>query len=101
MLAQMFNPTDTKKNGPATRPAIAPTRRVAFLFNAGWVVLPGTAQSYCDADASSIDVGRICRPEESRRGAPEGSTFAIQIRIWFGSLESETASGGDGDDRRS
>jgi hypothetical protein len=37
--------------------------------------------------------------EESR--VAEGSTFALQIGIWFGSLESEPASGGDGDDRRS
>jgi hypothetical protein len=71
MLAQVFNPTEIKNNGPATRPAIAPARRVAFLFNAGWVVLDGTAHSYCEADAPSIDAGRICRPDESRRGAPK------------------------------
>jgi len=45
MLAQVFNPTEIKKNGPATRPAIAPARRVASLLNAGWVMLGGTAKS--------------------------------------------------------
>jgi hypothetical protein len=34
MLAQVFNPTEIKKNGPATRPAIAPARRAAIPFNA-------------------------------------------------------------------
>jgi hypothetical protein len=43
MLAQVFNPTEIKKNGPATRPASAPARRVAFLFDAGWLVLADTA----------------------------------------------------------
>jgi hypothetical protein len=62
MLAQVFNPTEIKKNGPATTPAIAPAPRVIFLFNAGWVVLTGTAQNYCDPDASSIDAGQIRRP---------------------------------------
>jgi hypothetical protein len=75
MLAQVFNPTEIKKNGPARRPAIAPARRVAFLFNAGWVVLPGTAQNYCEADASSIDACRSgsflrSRDEEHPRGQP-------------------------------
>jgi hypothetical protein len=42
MLAQVFNPTEIKKNGPATRPAIAPARRVAFLLRARGVVLPDT-----------------------------------------------------------
>jgi hypothetical protein len=42
MLGQVFNPTEIKKNGPATRPAIAPARRVAFLLTAGGVVLPDT-----------------------------------------------------------
>jgi hypothetical protein len=42
MLAQVSNPTEIKKNGPARRPAIAPARRVAFLVKAGGVVLPGT-----------------------------------------------------------
>jgi len=65
----------------ATRPAIAPARRIAFLFNAGCAVLTGRPQSSCDADASSIDAGRICLPEESKRGAPEGSTFAVQAGI--------------------
>jgi len=100
MLAQVFTATAIKKNGPARRPAIAPVRRVAFLFNACWVVLAGTAQSYCDSNASSIDVESVVG-EESREERPEGSTLAIQIGIWFGSLESETAPGGDGDDRSS
>jgi len=60
----VFNPTEIKKNGPARRPAIAPARRVAFLFNAGWLVLADTAQSYCEAHASSIDTSRICGPGE-------------------------------------
>ena len=42
MLAQVFNPTEIKKNGPATRPAIAPARRVASLLKVGGVALPGT-----------------------------------------------------------
>jgi hypothetical protein len=42
MLAQLFNPTEIRKNGPAARPAIAPARRVAFLLRAGGVALPGT-----------------------------------------------------------
>jgi hypothetical protein len=81
MLAEVFNPTEIKKNGPATRPAIAPARRVAFLFNAGWVVLPGTAQNYCEADGSSIDAGRICSSARSPGRSARGSAFAIQIGI--------------------
>jgi hypothetical protein len=34
MLAQLCNPTEIKKNGPAARPAIAPTPRAALPFNA-------------------------------------------------------------------
>ena len=49
MLAQLFNPTEIKKNGPATRPAIAPARRSALPFRAALAVLPVTAQSYGDA----------------------------------------------------
>ena len=49
MLAQLFNPTEIKKNGPATRPAIAPARRSALPFRAALAVLPATGQSYGDA----------------------------------------------------
>jgi hypothetical protein len=49
MLAQVFNLTEIKKNGPATRPAIAPARRVAFLLRPDGMVLPGTGQSYIEA----------------------------------------------------
>ena len=45
MLAQLFNPTETKKNGPATRPATAPERRSAVPFSAALAVLPATSQS--------------------------------------------------------
>jgi hypothetical protein len=53
MLAQVFNPTEIKNNGPATRPAIAPARRAAFLFNAGWMVLPGTAQAWWEGESKA------------------------------------------------
>ena len=56
----MFNPTETKKNGPARMPAVTPARR-RFVF-AGWVVLPDTAQSYCDTDTSSVNAARIGVP---------------------------------------
>jgi hypothetical protein len=46
MLAQLFNPTEIKKNGPAASPAIAPARRSDSPFTAASVVLPATAQSY-------------------------------------------------------
>ena len=72
MLAHVVSPTEIKKNGPATRPAIAPARRVAFLLRAGWVVLPGTAQAIATADAPSISAGRIRCLKESRRSAQEG-----------------------------
>jgi hypothetical protein len=49
MLAQLFNPTEIKKNGPAASPAIAPARRSASPFSAASVVLPATSQSYGDA----------------------------------------------------
>jgi hypothetical protein len=44
----VFNPTETKKNGPARIPAIAPARRSGFAFTAALVVL-ATSQSYGDA----------------------------------------------------
>jgi hypothetical protein len=40
-------------------------------------------------------------PTSRDEECPRGSTFAIQIDIGFVSLESETASGGERDDRRS
>ena len=48
MLAQVFNPTETKKNGPASRPASTPARRSGFAITAA-SALPATAQSYGDA----------------------------------------------------
>ena len=56
MLAQLFNPTEIKKNGPATSPAIAPARRSASPFSAASVVLPATSQSYGDAQSSSTAI---------------------------------------------
>jgi hypothetical protein len=49
MLAQVFNPTEIKKNGPATRPANTPARRNGFAFIGASVVLAATCQSYGDA----------------------------------------------------
>ena len=46
MLTQLFNPTEIKKNGPATRPAIAPARLSASPLQAALAVLPATSQSY-------------------------------------------------------
>jgi hypothetical protein len=48
-LARVFNPTETKKNGLARRPASMPERRSASPFTATLAVLPATAQSYGDA----------------------------------------------------
>lgn len=53
MLAQLFNPTEIKKNGPATSPAIAPARRSAVPFSAALGVLPATSQSYGAVRSSS------------------------------------------------
>jgi len=47
-LAHVFNPTETKKNGPARMPA-TPAPRSGFAFTAALVVLPDTSQSYGDA----------------------------------------------------
>jgi hypothetical protein len=44
MLAQVFNPTETKKNGPARMPASTPARRSALPFTAASAVLPATSQ---------------------------------------------------------
>jgi hypothetical protein len=52
MLAQVFNPTETKKNGPATRPANTPPRRNGFAFIGASAVLPDTSQSNGDARGS-------------------------------------------------
>jgi hypothetical protein len=46
-VAWVFNPTEIEKNSLATRPAIAPARRVVFLFNSGWVVLTGNGPKLC------------------------------------------------------
>jgi hypothetical protein len=59
MLAQVFNPTEIKKNGPATRPATAPARRVASLRNARLGGACRHGQKLVDTDASSINAGRI------------------------------------------
>jgi hypothetical protein len=48
MLAQLFNPTEIKKNGPATNPATTPARRSSSPFSAASVVLPATSQGYGD-----------------------------------------------------
>jgi hypothetical protein len=47
MLAQVFNPTETKKNGPARMPASTPARRSALPFTAASAVLPATSQKRC------------------------------------------------------
>jgi len=49
MLAQVFNPTETKKNGPARRPAGTAARRSVASFTAVPALLPATRQSYGDA----------------------------------------------------
>jgi hypothetical protein len=64
MLAQLFNPTEIKKNGPATRPATAPARRSALPFRAALAVLPATSQSYGDA---RVIVNGIPGPKDSTR----------------------------------
>jgi hypothetical protein len=44
MLAHVFNPTETKKNGPARMPANTPARRSVARFTAASAVLPVTSQ---------------------------------------------------------
>jgi hypothetical protein len=60
MLAQVFNPTEIKKNGPATRPASAPARRRASPFTAVSAVLPTTAPKLrrCPRQRQRMIVGR-------------------------------------------
>ena len=82
MLAQVFNPTETKKNGPARIPANTPARR-RFVF-AGLVVLPGTAQSYRDTDtSSSIPANPLSRRVETRsaRGVNRRESDLYLIRV--------------------
>jgi hypothetical protein len=87
MLAQVFNPTEIKKNGPATRPASAPARRRASPFTAVSAVLPTTAQSYGDARRSvngrSLDVfpwqGTAWSPVTSRSG-PRHAPLVMDLR---------------------
>jgi len=45
----VFNPTETKKNGPARMPASTPARRSASPFTAASAVLPATSKSHGDA----------------------------------------------------
>jgi len=49
MLAQVFNPTESKKNGPTRRPASVPARWSALASAAAPVVLLATRQSYGEA----------------------------------------------------
>ena len=60
MLAQVFNPTEIKKNGPATRPASAPARRRASPFTAVSAVLPTTGPKLrrCPRERQRMIVGR-------------------------------------------
>ena len=55
MLAQVFNPTEIKKNGPATSPATIPARRSASPLTAASAVLPATSQSYGDSRVIAKD----------------------------------------------
>ena len=81
MLAQVFNPTETKKNGPATRPPIAPARRVTFLFNAGWVVLAARPKAIATQIPSSIGRSNRCRPEESDEERPRGQPSLFRSHL--------------------
>jgi hypothetical protein len=45
MLAQVFNPTEIRKNGPARRPPSTPARCSAAPFTAASALLPATRQS--------------------------------------------------------
>jgi hypothetical protein len=83
MLAQLFNPTEIKKNGPATRPAIAPARRSGIPFRAALAVLPGTSQSYGYARVIvNGDHHRwwLCIPHEFTATLHRG---AVQVRQQF------------------
>ena len=76
MLAQLFNPTETKKNGPATRPAIAPARRSASPFSAALTVPRATSQGYGDGRVIVKDqLGDELMFEEARSGQPRPSQF--------------------------
>ena len=81
MLAQLFNPTEIKKNGPATRPAIAPARRSALPFTAALAVLPATSQSYGDIRVIvNGDHHRwwLCVPHQFRATLPRVAVRARQ-----------------------
>ena len=82
MLAQVFIPSEIKERTvpPLIRRSLLHGESHSLL-NAGEVVLPGTVHSYCDAETSSILAVRICRLEESRRGAAGGVKFAGQSGI--------------------
>jgi len=80
MLAQVFNPTEIKKNGPATRPAHTPARRNGFAFTAASVVLPTTSQNYGDArDSVNGDNRRWLVVASSQRRCPLGRAGAAPV----------------------
>src|SRR4029453_13806929 len=82
MLAQLFNPTEIKKNGPATRPAIAPARRNASPSRAALAVLPATSPSY---GAARVNVNGdhhrlwLCIPRESPARLPAWQAGGQQV----------------------
>jgi len=75
----VFNPTETKKNGPARMPAVTPARR-RFVF-AGWVVLPDTAQSYCDTDTSSVNARTATQLEPAPKRDLASSPWEVSNRV--------------------
>jgi hypothetical protein len=79
MLAQVFNPTEIKKNGPATGPAHTPARRNGFAFTAASVVLPTTSH-YGDArDSVNGDNRRWLVVASSQRRCPLGRAGAAPV----------------------
>jgi hypothetical protein len=79
MLAQVFNPTEIKKNGPATRPANTPARRNGFAFIGASVVLAATCQSY--GDARGIVKGDHHRGRQVREFTATGSNAELSLRV--------------------
>jgi hypothetical protein len=65
MLAQVFNPTEIKNNGPATTSASAPARSAAFSSRQVVWCSPGPPKAIA-TQMHLIGAGRICRPDESR-----------------------------------